>query len=163
MSPAMTTPREQFIEQMGLMMQAEGQPRIAGQILGYLIVEGEARTLGQMTEALKISKASASTNARMLADRGTVQRVSPVGARQDAYLAEPDAMPQMLRAMARRFRANGERIDQIVAAFSDDGTGARDRVAGFARTYRASADFFEEWAARVSQMGCDGSATGLKE
>ena len=37
----MTTPMDDFIEQMGLMMQAEGQPRIAGQILGYLIVEGE--------------------------------------------------------------------------------------------------------------------------
>ncbi len=159
----MTTPRDQFIEQMGLMMQAEGQPRIAGQILGYLIVEGEARTLNQMTEALKISKASASTNARMLADRGTVQRVSPVGTRQDAYKAEFDAMPQMLRAMARRFRANGERIDQIVADFPDDDTGARDRVAGFARTYRDSADFFEEWAARVSRTGCDGPSNEKNE
>ncbi len=159
----MTTPRDQFIAQMGLMMQAEGQPRIAGQILGYLIVEGEPRTLGQMTEALKISKASASTNARMLANRGSVRRVSPVGARQDAYQAEVNPMRQMLQAMAGRFRANGERIDEIVAAFPDDDPGARARVAGFAHTYRASADFFDEWAVRVSDGPCGAQATELKE
>ena len=62
----MTTPMDTFIEQMGLIAQEDGAPRIAGQILGYLLIEGEPRTLSQMAEALKISKASASTNARLL-------------------------------------------------------------------------------------------------
>lgn len=163
MSAAMTTPSDQFIAQMGLMMQAEGQPRIAGQILGYLIVEGGPRTLAQMTEALQISKASASTNARMLANRGSVRRVSPVGARQDAYQAEINPMRQMLHAMAGRFRANSARIDEIVAGFPDDQADARARVAGFAHTYSASADFFDEWAERVSGRPCATQEFELKE
>jgi DNA-binding MarR family transcriptional regulator len=146
----MTTPRDQFIEQMGLMTQAEGMPRIAGQILGYLIIEGEPRTLTQMTEALKISKGSASTNARLLEHKGTVRRVSALGQRQDAYEAVDEPGLSTLAGMAERFRANAAAMEAIGASFSDQEAGARKRVERVAEFHRESAVFLDEWMTRMS-------------
>lgn len=145
----MSTAREQFIEQMGLIAQSDGTPRIAGHILGYLIVEGEARTLNQMTEALKISKASASTNARLLELRGAIRRTSPMGQRQVAYEALGDPGLQMLESMVNRFRANADLIDAITRGFAMEDDGARGRVANVAEFYRNSAQFIEEWFTRM--------------
>ena len=80
-------PIDHFIEQMGMITQQDGFPRIAGHILGYLIIEGEARSLGEITKALRISKGSASTNCRLLADKGAIERVGVIGSRQDSYRA----------------------------------------------------------------------------
>lgn len=146
----MTQPTDDFIEHMGLMAQAEGGPRIAGQILGYLIVEGEPRTLNQMTEALKISKASASTNARLLELKGSVRRVSPVGQRQDAYEALEQPNLAVIRALADRFRANADKMTEISAGFPESHDAARGRVARFAEFYRKTADFIVSWTDRMA-------------
>ena len=146
----MTTPRDQFIETMGLILQTEGGPRIAGQILGYLIVEGEPRTLNQMTEALHISKGSASTNARLLETKGMVRRVSAIGKRQDAYQAVEEPGLSTLAGMAQRFRANAASIEAIAAGFPDDQAPARMRVERLARFHRESAAFFEEWMTQMT-------------
>lgn len=150
---AMSSARDQFIEQVGLMTQAEGAPRIAGQILGYLIVEGAPRTLTQMTEVLKISKGSASTNARLLENKGIVRRVSALGQRQDAYEAVDEPVLQTLAGMAERFRAGAAAIEAISAGFTDSEAEARARVARFAEFHRESAAFLDEWRARMSAEG----------
>lgn len=150
----MTTPMERFIEQMGLMAQAEGSPRIAGQILGYLLIEGAPRTLAQMAAALKVSKASASTNARLLEYKGAVRRVSPVGQRQDAYEALDEPSAATLRTLAQRFRDNAERIGTIAADFPQSHAAAQERVANYAEFNRKSADFIEEWMDRMATEGC---------
>ena len=154
----MSIARTQFIETMGLILQAEDGPRIAGQILGLLIVEGEARTLTQMTEALQISKGSASTNARLLVSKGMVRRVSAIGQRQDAYEAVEDPGLSTLAGMAERFRANATAIEAIAGGFGEDQAAARDRVEGLARSHRNSAAFFEEWMNRMSANCLPGKA-----
>jgi len=155
----MTDPTEEFIEHLGLMTQAEGAPKIAGQILGYLIVEGEPRTLTQMTEALKISKASASTNARLLELRGLARRVSPVGQRQDAYEAIEPPNLAVIRALGERFRANADKMSQIGAEFPPMHAAAQGRVEKFAQFYRKTADFLDDWCATLS----DAAETEQKE
>lgn len=146
----MTNAREQFIEQMGLMIQTEGGPRIAGQVLGYLIIEGEPRTLTQMTEALKISKGSASTNARLLEHKGMVRRVSALGQRQDAYEAVEEPGLSTLAGMADRFRANAAAIESIATGFPEELSAARARVERLADFHRESAAFLDEWMTRMS-------------
>lgn len=147
----MTSPTEDFIEQMGLMAQSEGGPRIAGQILGYLIVEGEPRTLAQMTEALKISKASASTNARLLVLKGSVRRVSPVGQRQDAYEALDFPNLAVIRAIGDRFRDHADKMTEISAGFPESHAGARERVSRFADFHRKTADFIDAWTEKLAE------------
>ena len=149
MCPHMTTPMDRFIEQMGLLAQAEGEPRIAGQIMGYLVIEGAPRTLQQMTEALQISKASASTNARLLEYKGHVRRVAPMGSRRDAYEAVGLPSIEFIDAMAERFRTAAGDFTGLAADFPASHAAARDRVEELALFYRKSADFFEHWGRAV--------------
>lgn len=149
------SPLEDFIQTMGLMWSADGGPRISGQVMGYLLIEGEPRTLAQMCEALQISKGSASTNTRLLEGKGLVRRVHPVGSRQDAFLAVPQPGPSMLKALALRLRAQAEEISRISAQFPGEAEPARQRVEDFAAFYRNSADFMDEWTARVSKPADD--------
>ena len=69
----------QFTDRMGLLFEAEGQPRIAGRMFGYLLVSEDPRSLDQLAETLRVSKASVSTNARLLADKGMLERRLPPG------------------------------------------------------------------------------------
>lgn len=154
--PDMHDPIEHFIELMGFMTQDDGIPRIAGQILGYLLVEGEARTLAEITEALKISKASASTNCRLLADRGALERVAPLGSRADRYRAAPNPAGDALSDMAARFRQRAEQIETSASAFPADRADARERVMAFAGFFRSSADFLDEW---TKHAACDQALT----
>ncbi|WP_175581629.1 GbsR/MarR family transcriptional regulator [Pseudooceanicola sp. HF7] len=140
---------EKFIETMGSLAQSEGGTRIAGQILGYLVVEGEPRTLTQMTEALSISKASASTNARLLENRGQLRRVSQLGSRQDAWEAVSNPNRDVLATVATRFRKSGEAIGEAAAAFPPDRAEARSRVVHLADFYFNSAEFIEEWISNL--------------
>ena len=150
---------DHFIEQMGLMAQADGQPRIAGQMLGYLLIEGEARSLNQMTEALQISKASASTNARLLEQRGLLRRLAPMGSRQDLYEAVSQPHRQMLQTMSERFLANARTITEISDTFPRDRCDAIARVNAFADFYRESAIFFSKWYQHTSEDA--GQQTGF--
>lgn len=138
-------PIQHFIEQMGIFTQEDGLPRIAGNILGYLILEGEARTLGEITQALGISKASASTNCRLLADKGALERMGEIGARQDAYRACDKPAESTLEGMAQRFRNRASAMDDTIAAFPENAASAAERAAALSAFFRSSADFLDQW------------------
>src|SRR5690554_6147130 len=94
-----TSARDRFIEQMGLMSQADGAPRIAGRIFGLLLVEGKPMTLQAIADQLQVSKASASTNARLLAGRDILRRTAQAGDRQDYYQLAADNEYRFLEAI----------------------------------------------------------------
>ncbi|MAM59900.1 MarR family transcriptional regulator [Maritimibacter sp. UBA3975] len=148
-------PIEQFIEQMGFMTQDDGLPRIAGQVLGYLLIEGEPRTLAEISEALSVSKASASTNCRQLADKGILTRANTRGSRADSYMAVTNPAEDMLAGMAARYRARARAIEDAATGFPDSHAEARARVTAFARFFRTSADFLEEWTERAQRQMAD--------
>jgi len=140
-------PIETFIEQMGFISQAEGGPRIAGRIFGLLLVEGSPLTLQEMADRLQISKASASTNARLLARYGAIRRRSRSGDRQDYYEVVPDPNQHMLDMVEARMRRNADDLEQTERLFPD-GVKAKERIHKLVRFYRVSADFLREWSGR---------------
>ena len=95
---------QQLVEQMALICEKEGMPRIAGRIFGYLLATDETFSLDELAERLQSSKASASTNARMLEQFGMIQRVSVLGDRRDFYRVQDDPWEQMLRVAQGRWR-----------------------------------------------------------
>jgi len=156
----MSAPNDRFLDAMSQMAQAEGAPPIAGRIVGYLILAGEPRTLGQMTEDLAISKASASTNARLLEKRGALRHVSVAHSRQDAYELCDEPGLQTLIGMSERFRANAGMLASLALDLSPEG-GLRERVERIANFHRKSADFLDEWRERVAaEMGPPDSQAG---
>ncbi|HEX6534552.1 MAG TPA: MarR family transcriptional regulator [Gemmatimonadaceae bacterium] len=79
-----------FIEQVGLSAEADGLPRIAGRLFGYLLLSPGPRSLDEIADALGVSKASVSTDARLLLRHGWLRRASLPGDRRDYYEMAPD-------------------------------------------------------------------------
>ncbi len=76
---------ETFIERIGLSIEADGLPRIAGRMMGFFVIHGGPVSFAEIAERLQVSRGSVSTNARLLAGLGVIERVSLPGDRQDYY------------------------------------------------------------------------------
>ena len=87
-SPA-NDPVIKFVESLGLLAERYGMPRIAGRMIGLLLTDGGEHTLDDFAERLRVSKASASTNARLLDLCDQVEVASmPTGGRFSQSLPE---------------------------------------------------------------------------
>lgn len=100
----MHEPLQHFVEKMGLVCEKEGMARIAGRVFGLLLADGTPLSLDEIADRLQVSKASVSTNARMLEQLGLVERVSAPGDRRDFYQVEVDPWERMLRVAQTRWR-----------------------------------------------------------
>jgi len=76
----------QFIENMGLHYQEYGLPRIAGRIVGLLLVTLRPISSEEMADALQVSRSSISTNLRTLIMAELIEKVSLPGDRVDYYV-----------------------------------------------------------------------------
>lgn len=102
-----------FVDDTGLLLEAAGMPRIAGQVLGWLLVcEPEEQSLTDLTEALSISKASASTTTRLLTQFGLIERAVLPGDRRDYYRVADDAWRRFFQtrmSTMHKLQRNAER------------------------------------------------------
>ncbi|WP_150122197.1 GbsR/MarR family transcriptional regulator, partial [Sulfitobacter sp. HI0129] len=89
--------REAFIERMGVIAQADGMPRMSGQIFAMLVFDGEALAFGELARQLEVSRATISTSVRLLEDRGLIRRLNRRGDRQDYFQLADNAYVEMLR------------------------------------------------------------------
>jgi len=79
-----------FTEDVGLLFEQEGMPRMAGRILGWLLIAETPQTsLQELAEILRASKGSISTMSRLLIRMGLVERVSLPGERRDFIRLKP--------------------------------------------------------------------------
>jgi DNA-binding transcriptional regulator GbsR (MarR family) len=92
--------QDRFIERMGrLFEETEGLPRIAGRIVGLLLITPDECSIDEMAERLAVSRASISIDARRLEQCGVVERVTHKGDRRDYYRIAPD---HYFRSLERR-------------------------------------------------------------
>ncbi|HJR15769.1 MAG TPA: MarR family transcriptional regulator [Gemmatimonadales bacterium] len=99
-----------FVERMGLALEADGLPRIAGRIFGLLLVSEDCRSLDQLAAELHVSKASVSTNARLLEQRGVLERNSRPSDRRDYYRVPPDLFSHTMAQRLQRWRRFHEAV-----------------------------------------------------
>ena len=75
-----------FIEDIGLFFEQMGMPRMAGRILGVLLIsDPPAQSITDIAQALKASKSSISIMARLLVENGLIERVASPIPRRDYY------------------------------------------------------------------------------
>ena len=75
-----------FIEDIGLYFEQMGLPRMAGRILGALLISDPiSQSITDLGEKLHASKSSISIMARMLMERGLIERVASPIPRRDYY------------------------------------------------------------------------------
>lgn len=122
-----------FIERMGLSAQGDGLPRIAGRILGYFIVHGGPTSLSALARELRVSRASISTNARMLRDLGVLEATAVPGDRQDYYQLAPRHYLRVLEGYIERMGVLGESLSTAQAEIDDARDGAQARLADMHR------------------------------
>ncbi|MGN8158722.1 GbsR/MarR family transcriptional regulator [Salinisphaera sp. RV14] len=122
-----------FIERMGLSAQGDGMPRIAGRILGYFIVHGGPTSLSALARELRVSRASISTNARMLRDLGVLEATAVPGDRQDYYQLAPRHYLRVLEGYIERMGVLSESLSTAQAEIDDERAGAQARLADMHR------------------------------
>ena len=140
-----------FIERFGLMFEQEGFPRIAGRVTAFLLVSSGAQSLDEIADALGVSKASVSTDARRLEAKGLIARTSRPGDRRDYYEFAPDGFRTTLQSridVTRRFGALLADARELPLESAE----ARTRVAEWSDFNKAMIDsltaLLERWSAR---------------
>jgi len=129
------TTRLEFIELVGRIVQADGLPRTAGRLLGFLIFEGAPVAFGDLADRLQVSRGSISSSTRMLEEFGLIRRVTKAGERQDFFELEDDPYSNLLnRARARAQRAK-EAVERTAAQIEGEQSDLTSRISELAEFY----------------------------
>lgn len=114
-------PSEQahFIEEMGLLFEQAGMPRMAGRIFAWLLIsDPPLQSSTELVDGLQASKGSISTMTRLLIQIGLIERVSLAGDRRDYFQIKPNAWTQLSHQQQIRvtaFRQLAERGLEFLA------------------------------------------------
>jgi DNA-binding transcriptional regulator GbsR (MarR family) len=141
-----------LIERFGLFFEREGLPRIAGRIVGYLLLADTPRSLDDIADDLGVSKASVSTDARRLEAKGLLEHTSLPGDRRDFYAIAADGFRTTLHARIEslhRFAPLLDEAEQLPGATRT----IRERIAEWNAFHQAMIDTMTEllshWEERV--------------
>jgi DNA-binding transcriptional ArsR family regulator len=99
-----------FIGEMALAFESDGFTRIGGRIFGHLLLAEHPLSLDEIADALRVSKASVSTDARRLLEKGVVQRSGRPGDRRDYWEIAPDFFASLMQYRVERWR----RLNMVV-------------------------------------------------
>ncbi len=104
---------KRFIEDVGLVFEHSGLPRMAGRIFGWLLISDPPhQSTDELAEALLASKGSISTMTRLLIRVSLIERFSLPGVRRDYFRIRLGASHQLLKdslAQTTAFRQLMER------------------------------------------------------
>lgn len=124
-----------LVERFGLRFEADGLPRIAGRMLGLLMVSAEPRSLDELAEELQASRTSANTNARLLERLGAVERATKPGDRRDYYRVVDNLHERMLDARLEQMKTTRDLLSQAVTCCHDREREVQERLCSFAKFY----------------------------
>jgi DNA-binding transcriptional regulator GbsR (MarR family) len=93
------TEKEKYIEQVGLFYEQYGLPKMAGRILGYLIVsDSDNNSFEAVQKALKASKGSISGNINLLLNQGMIVKHMISGDRKSYYKMSISSLENILES-----------------------------------------------------------------
>jgi DNA-binding transcriptional regulator GbsR (MarR family) len=148
----MDGPTAHFIETMGLALESDGLPRIAGRIFGLLLVSAEARSLDELAAELQVSKASISTNARLLEHRGVLEQVSRPADRRDYYQIPHDLFSHTMAQRLARWQQFHEAIGSARTSLPIRSPEVRERLEEFEQAYAYMSRVIREALGRWQAM-----------
>lgn len=102
-----------YVEDVGLLMETQGMPRMAGRILGWLwICAPPEQSASDLAAVLQASKGSISTMTTLLVRANMIERIALPGHRRDYYRARPDGVNYLIRDGMRIITALREVLDR---------------------------------------------------
>lgn len=88
---------KQFVEEVGIVFEQTGLPRMAGRIFGRLLISNPPyQSTDELTEALMASKGSITTMTRLLIQIGLIERFCLPGIRHNYFRLRPDAWQRLM-------------------------------------------------------------------
>lgn len=142
---------QDIIERMGLFFEKDGLPRIAGRVLGYLLLSPERSSLDHLADALQVSKSSVSTDARMLERIGVVERVTIPGDRRDYYQIAADVPHRMAALWRERLIDTRDLLEDALETPEAETEEVRRRLRAGARLMMGLAEAVEEAGGRLQE------------
>lgn len=141
-----------FIDRMGLVAEADGLSRIAGRIMGLMVLESGPLSFSEIAERLDVSRASVSTNTRFLERIGVIERVTLKGERQDHFQLAKAPYARLLEGYAARIKKAEDVVAEARAELGPDDAERRKRLDELGAFYAALAANFEELVARFDEQ-----------
>lgn len=126
----------QYVEQVGIVMEESGLPRMAGRILGYLLVcTPPHQSARELQEALEASKASISTMLKLLTQSRVVERIGVPGERAAYYRIRRSSWIDLLRGKIKTVTAMRQLAEEGLELLEDAPAGHRRRLTELFRLY----------------------------
>jgi DNA-binding transcriptional regulator GbsR (MarR family) len=116
-----------FIERMGMYFESYGIPRIGGRILGLLLVAHEPLSAERIASILRVSRASISTNFRVLLTSGLAEKVTFPGDRTTYFVFPESGLEKTLLVEIQGIDVMKRLVQQGLAALPDNDS-ARSRM-----------------------------------
>lgn len=118
-----------FVEEVGLMFESVGLPRMAGRIFGWLLVsDPPQQSHNELAEMLQASKGSISTMTRLLIQLSLIERISLPGDRRDYFQIKPHAWSQMTQQRLAQITAFRELAERGLLLMEDDAPHLQHRL-----------------------------------
>lgn len=135
MSRSIASVREDFIEQVGQIAQAEALPRIAGRVMGMMIFDGKDYSFSQIAEELNISRGSVSSSVSLLTAMGVLERTTKPGDRQDYFKLSDDPYTTFFNRALKRAEKAHKSIQETRNLIATDKPEIRSRLEEYEKFY----------------------------
>jgi DNA-binding transcriptional regulator GbsR (MarR family) len=118
-----------FIEDISLFFEQMGLPRMAGRILGVLLIsDPPEQSLNDLSEVLQASKSSISTNTRLLTEMGLIERVAASVPRQAYFRFKAGGWVVFMRYRLRLLASLHQIAEQGLELLHDQDPVLRQRL-----------------------------------
>ncbi len=97
--------KKDFIDKLGFYYESYGISKIGGRILGYLLLLDSPTSAKNISSALGVSRASVSTNLRLLLNYGFIEKKMVQQGRTDFYVMAKSAWENALITRINGFRS----------------------------------------------------------
>ena len=118
-----------FIEDISLFFEQMGLPRMAGRVLGVLLIaDPPEQSTNDLSEVLQASKSSISTTARLLTETGLIERVPSPMPRRVYYRFKPSGWLVFMRQRMRLWSELHQIAERGLELLQDEDPDRRERL-----------------------------------
>ena len=121
--------KKHFVEDVGLLFEEGGMPRMAGRIVGWLLIcNPPYQSPSELAEILGASKASISTMTRLLLQAGLIERIGVPGHRRDYFRLKPDAFYTLMQHNLEEIKNGLQLVERGMALVAGQPPELRQRL-----------------------------------
>ena len=148
----------EYIEEMGLLMERFGLPRMPGRVLGALLLaDPPEQTAEALAETLQASRGSISGATRALMQLGLIERVGKPRERRDFFRNRPNAWAELTKLQMLNIKLFKEMAKKGLTIVGSDDPGVRLGLVEMLEFYefweRELPKVFRDWDAEQAERG----------